>query len=36
MEGTVVVTAVVRSVWFGVQAHKRRISIAAVNRVDFT
>jgi hypothetical protein len=36
MEDTVVVTAVVWSVWFGVQAHKGTISIAAVNRVDFT
>jgi len=36
VEDTVVVTAVVWSVWFGVQAHKGRISIAAVNRVEFT
>ena len=35
MEDTVVVTAAVWSVRFGVQAHKGRISIAAVNRVDF-
>lgn len=35
MEDTVVVTAAVWSVRFGVQAHKGRISIVAVNRVDF-
>ena len=35
MEDKVVVTAVVWSVRFRVQAHKGRISIAAVNRMDF-